>query len=180
MKLPIDKHYLSNMIYNLSNKKQYKEVSFTQKAVEEVLTYLKLLEEKINLDEQDEREYYHYIYNNSKPNDKENICSICGKQYKGMGNDIRPLVTANGTRCCDECNLKVVAPNRLKFWKAEAFYVIKSNQGYVDVTGVPNSAVSVLSDYIIKFFTLAEAEYHIKQNSLKDCVPVRILYREDN
>ena len=89
-------------------------------------------------------------------------------------------MTANGTRCCDECNLKVVVPNRLKFWKTEAFYVIKSDQGYMDVTGLPNSAVSVLSDYIIKFFTLAEAEYHIKQNSLKNCTPVRILYREDN
>lgn len=37
-------------------------------------------------------------------------CSICGKEIKGYGNDPFPL---SGTKCCDECNMKVVVPYRL-------------------------------------------------------------------
>ena len=40
----MDKHYLDNMIFNLKNKKKLKEVTFTKQAVEEILEYLKILQ----------------------------------------------------------------------------------------------------------------------------------------
>lgn len=41
----------------------------------------------------------------------ENVCVICGKHYEGYGNNAQPV--ADG-RCCDECNIRVVIPARLK------------------------------------------------------------------
>lgn len=40
----------------------------------------------------------------------KNICSICGKEYQGYGNNARPV---NNGRCCNECNFTVVFPARL-------------------------------------------------------------------
>ena len=57
---------------------------------------------------------------------KENgICCFCGKIYNHYGNDVRPIVTATGDRCCDDCNINIVIPNRLKFWKADYEYVVE-------------------------------------------------------
>ena len=42
---------------------------------------------------------------------KNNVCSICGKEYEGMGNNAQPI---NNGRCCSECNRTVVVPFRLK------------------------------------------------------------------
>jgi len=39
------------------------------------------------------------------------LCSICGKEYKNLGNDAAPVSPG---RCCDECNAKVVIPERVK------------------------------------------------------------------
>ncbi|MBP3708347.1 MAG: hypothetical protein J6J36_07125 [Clostridia bacterium] len=183
MSIPVDYHALGNMIYNLEGRKGLKEVIFTQSAVKEVLTYLKLLEEEVNKERLEEKKYYDNLYNSKGALEgKANICSICGKQYEGMGNDIRPLVTSRGNRCCDKCNMDIVIPNRMKFWEAEYWYVIKDTRDnyYVDHTGLSNSAVSLLSDYIPKFLTYEDAEKHIRLNKLKYCTPVRILIREDN
>lgn len=38
-------------------------------------------------------------------------CSICGKNYKGYGNNAQPI---NNGECCDKCNLNVVVPTRLE------------------------------------------------------------------
>ena len=38
------------------------------------------------------------------------ICSICGKKYKGWGNNAQPI---NNGECCDKCNSTVVVPKRL-------------------------------------------------------------------
>ena len=38
-------------------------------------------------------------------------CVICGKKYKGYGNNADPV--AKGY-CCDDCNIDVVVPERLK------------------------------------------------------------------
>ena len=43
----------------------------------------------------------------------KNICSICGEEYRGWGNNARPI---NEGRCCDECNIRVVN-ERLKFYQ---------------------------------------------------------------
>ena len=42
------------------------------------------------------------------------ICSICGKEYDGYGNNAEPI---NDGRCCDECNLSKVIPARLGLMK---------------------------------------------------------------
>lgn len=42
------------------------------------------------------------------------ICSICGKEYEGYGNNAEPI---NDGRCCDECNLSKVIPARLGLMK---------------------------------------------------------------
>lgn len=39
------------------------------------------------------------------------ICSICGKNYEGYGNNAQPV---NNGRCCDECNIKIVVPRRFQ------------------------------------------------------------------
>lgn len=41
----------------------------------------------------------------------EYTCCLCGKTYKGFGNNAWPL--AEGT-CCDECNATKVIPERMK------------------------------------------------------------------
>lgn len=37
-------------------------------------------------------------------------CCICGKEIDGYGNSVSPL---NGSKCCDDCNLRVVVPLRI-------------------------------------------------------------------
>lgn len=39
------------------------------------------------------------------------ICSICGKNYEGYGNNAQPV---NDGRCCDECNGTIVIPRRFQ------------------------------------------------------------------
>ena len=38
------------------------------------------------------------------------ICSICGEQYEGCGNNAQPV---NDGRCCDMCDMTVVIPRRI-------------------------------------------------------------------
>ena len=42
--------------------------------------------------------------------DDKHICSICGKEFEGYGNNAEPV---NDGRCCDKCNEEVVIPRRL-------------------------------------------------------------------
>jgi hypothetical protein len=42
--------------------------------------------------------------------DAKKTCSICKKNYIGYGNNALPV---NSGRCCDDCNLQVVIPQRL-------------------------------------------------------------------
>lgn len=47
---------------------------------------------------------------------EEHTCSLCGKKFKGYGNNPEPLAT-NEERCCDDCNIKYVVPARLYGFK---------------------------------------------------------------
>lgn len=38
--------------------------------------------------------------------EEEHICCICGKRFKGFGNNPDPIKKEG--RCCDECNKKVI------------------------------------------------------------------------
>lgn len=41
-------------------------------------------------------------------------CCICGKTFKGYGNNTWPVVTDENARCCDDCNYSEVIPARLR------------------------------------------------------------------
>lgn len=41
-------------------------------------------------------------------------CSICGKTYYEFPNNAAPVTDGN---CCDECNMNVVIPARIKHMK---------------------------------------------------------------
>lgn len=43
---------------------------------------------------------------------KFKICSICGEEYEGYGNNAQPV---NNGQCCDECNSNVVIPFRFNY-----------------------------------------------------------------
>ena len=44
---------------------------------------------------------------------EENRCCICGKLFKGFGNNPWPVKTGEAERCCDACNWDYVIPARL-------------------------------------------------------------------
>lgn len=39
------------------------------------------------------------------------VCSICGKNYEGYGNNAEPV---NNGRCCNDCNATIVVPRRMQ------------------------------------------------------------------
>ena len=44
--------------------------------------------------------------------EEEYICCICGKKFKGFGNNPWPLKEEG--KCCDECNEKVIEERLVK------------------------------------------------------------------
>ena len=44
---------------------------------------------------------------------EKHICCICGKEFSGYGNNPEPVKNFNDG-CCDECNINVVIPERLR------------------------------------------------------------------
>lgn len=41
-------------------------------------------------------------------------CCICGKKFEGYGNNPWPVDNKENSRCCDECNINVIIPERLR------------------------------------------------------------------
>lgn len=113
--------------------------------------------------------------------EKTGNCCFCREKYTNYGNDIRPLVTSVGNRCCNACNAIIVIPNRLKLWGAEYCYGIRDTHTKCFITKDKQiSDNDFWTDEIIKFKDLSEAEYFIKNEGLNICEPVRMLIREDN
>ena len=44
---------------------------------------------------------------------KDYICCICGKKFRGWGNNPWPVSKKDGDLCCDTCNATVVVPARI-------------------------------------------------------------------
>lgn len=40
-------------------------------------------------------------------------CCICGKEFKGWGNNPYPVNKDEDARCCDDCNSAFVIPARI-------------------------------------------------------------------
>ena len=80
-------------------------------------------------------------------------CCFCGAEIDDYtSNDIRPLVTNNGGRCCNLCNLDIVIPNRIKFWDGYYFYVIKENDMFMFVDKIKKKG---LGRKVLKYVTNA-------------------------
>lgn len=44
---------------------------------------------------------------------KDFICCICGKKFRGWGNNPWPVSKTEGDLCCDKCNAEFVVPARI-------------------------------------------------------------------
>lgn len=51
---------------------------------------------------------------NDPYSDEVFTCSICGKRFKGFGNNPAPVTNGENDRCCDVCNESIVIPARMK------------------------------------------------------------------
>lgn len=65
-------------------------------------------------------------------------CSLCGKPYYGWGNNPEPLKKMH-QRCCNECNMTKVIPERMKRAKGEWKVVTKYACGHECVTVIMDS-----------------------------------------
>lgn len=107
--------------------------------------------------------------------EKEGKCCFCGKQFNNYGNDIRPLVSRRGDRCCNDCNAEIVIPNRLKFWTNDYFYVIYDTESkmYIGELNIPCELVQARKTKTLQF-----AEIMVRDHP--NWVIKRMLIREDN
>lgn len=51
---------------------------------------------------------------NDPYSDEVFTCSICGKRFKGFGNNPAPVTNGENDRCCNVCNESIVFPARMK------------------------------------------------------------------
>lgn len=78
----------------------------------------------------------------------KNICSICGDEFEGYGNNAQPV--NNGT-CCDNCNKRVVLPIRINSWHVHS--IKEKNQSEI-LEVVSNN--NVRFDYLKDIETLTD------------------------
>ena len=64
-------------------------------------------------------------------NEEKQVCCICGKEYTGYGNNAEPVCSG---RCCDECNTKVVIPERFKNINLSERFDLKKALNEIDKT----------------------------------------------
>lgn len=114
--------------------------------------------------------------------EKKGKCCFCGKEYTRYGNDIRPLISTLGNRCCDKCNAFIVIPNRMRLWNAEYYFVLKDKETgkYLDELGEVVDA-SFCADYVPKFKDYETAISFVYERNLNDTYKiVRMSVREDD
>lgn len=49
-----------------------------------------------------------------KQKESRKCCCICGKEITNYGNNAYPYGTTGNDRCCDECNITKVIPERIR------------------------------------------------------------------
>jgi len=90
-------------------------------------------------------------------------CCFCGKELNSIhsSNDIRPIVSNNGDRCCNCCNEDIVIPNRIKFWfQASPVFTVKNKKTGEFVEDVKNAKFNLFSSEL-------DVEKYLKENNLK-------------
>lgn len=107
-----------------------------------------------------------------KQNNKaeKHLCSICGKEYEGYGNNAQPV---NNSKCCNECNYSVVIPIRIytnclqeiiNNGESEVFEV--KSKSYADVTYYYIKGKQVITDFkkmFVRDITLKKLKSTIKK-----------------
>ena len=73
----------------------------------------------------------------------KNICSICGKEFQGYGNNAQPV---DDGRCCNDCNSRVVIPFRMYSGRLQE---IKKN-GESEVLEIKSRIYNDVTFYYIK------------------------------
>jgi len=114
---------------------------------------------------------------------KKGRCCFCNVEYDNYGNDIRPLITTSGDRCCDKCNVLIVIPNRIKFWFTDMYmYVIKNRDTgeFINEYGLGTNYTNIADPTVLKFKTEEDAQHHIDIDQLFNCEIVRLIVREDD
>jgi hypothetical protein len=101
---------------------------------------------------------------------EKHICSICGKEYEGYGNNAQPV---NNSKCCNECNYSVVIPIRMytnclqeiiNNGESEVFEV--KSKSYADVTYYYIKGKQVITDFkkmFVRDITLKKLKSTIKK-----------------
>lgn len=77
-------------------------------------TFNTLLKEQLDRSSDEDKQIMNDTINHLQEAVKKQKCCLCGKEFTGYGNNARPV--KDGV-CCDECNVKVVIPERLKVLK---------------------------------------------------------------
>ena len=67
----------------------------------------------------DGQDYFHELAfgEGYKPVPKDYRCCLCGKPFYGYGHNPYPITNDVRMRCCDECNLTKVLPERARTGK---------------------------------------------------------------
>ena len=76
-------------------------------------------------------------------NVEKHICSICGKEFEGNGNNAQPV---SNYECCDECNSRVVIPIRM--YSNRLHEIIENGES--EVIEVESNRYDDLTYYYIK------------------------------
>lgn len=108
-------------------------------------------------------------------------CCFCGTEIEGYGNDPRPIKTARGDRCCDECNALIVVPTRIAVWKEDIFaygYAIlqKDANQLLDKDGLPSSDITAIH----LFKNISDAECQARSQSILNYDIVQVVLKLDN
>ena len=107
------------------------------------------------------------------------ICCFCKREIdEKSSHDIRPLVSADGNRCCSDCNQNIVIANRLKFWMNSlyGYGVIDLNTNKLYSTN--NELATNINNTLI-FKDEQEASKYINTFKIENCKIVRLNLRED-
>lgn len=74
-------------------------------------------------------------------------CSICGKEFNGEGNNINPILSKNGNKCCNQCNEDIVIPTRLA--RMSTIEKLEDNVNYLSAQGREYPYKEHLKDVVI-------------------------------
>lgn len=74
-------------------------------------------------------------------------CCFCKKEIDVKdSHNTRPVVTLNGDRCCEQCNLEIVIPSRLEIWKNEDSLRLVCNEKAKSCKEIAEQLIKIYKD----------------------------------